>query len=197
MTSLPRNFNNEKNEMMMKLMEGDFDPAKFDEMMNKNYGDGYYDEDEKEWKNDVDVREALKKDEEDVVVEKGAKDGGLYDDYDEAVEEDDANEKHLNTEWGQEEEEHYEEDDDGQQVGEERDETPLEKKLKEKMLDELYKLDYEDLIGDMPTRFKYRKVESNTYGLSTGEILFSRDTTLKQFDSTVQNRSKKAIHVDE
>ena len=46
-------------------------------------------------------------------------------------------------------------------------------------------------------RFKYRKVESNTYGLSTGEILFSRDTTLKQFDSTVQNRSKKAIHVDE
>ena len=98
MTSLPRNFNNEKNEMMMKLMEGDFDPAKFDEMMNKNYGDGYYDEDEKEWKNDVDVREALKKDEEDVVVEKGAKDGGLYDDYDEAVEEDDANEKHLNTE---------------------------------------------------------------------------------------------------
>ena len=86
----------------------------------------------------------------------------------------------------------YEDDDDGQQVGEERDETPLEKKLKEKMLD-----DYEDLIGDMPTRFKYRKVESNTYGLSTGDILFSRDTTLKQFDSTVQNRSKNAIHVDE
>ena len=100
------------------------------------------------------MREALKKDEEDVVVEKGVKDGGLYDDYDEAVEEDDANEKHLNTEWGQEEEEHYEDDDDGQQVGEERDETHLEKKLKEKMLDELYKLDYEDLIGDMPTRFK-------------------------------------------
>jgi len=69
--------------------------------------------------------------------------------------------------------------------------------LKEKMLDELYKLDYEYLIGIMPTRFKYRKVESNTYGLSTGDILFSRDTTLKQFDSTVQNRSKKAIHVDE
>ena len=90
--------NNIDEETMMKLMEGDFDPAKFDEMMNKNYGDGYYDEDEKEWTNDVDVREALKKDEEDVVVEEGAKDGGLYDDYDEAVEEDDANEKHLNTE---------------------------------------------------------------------------------------------------
>jgi protein KRI1 len=35
----------------------------------------------------------------------------------------------------------------------------------------------------MPTRFKYRQVEKNTYGLSTEEILFARDATLKQFVS--------------
>ena len=51
------------------------------------------------------------------------------------------------------------------------------------MLDELYKLDYEDIIGDMPTRFSYRKVEPNSYGLSPEEVLYSRDTTLKQFVS--------------
>merc|ERR1719458_172669 len=35
----------------------------------------------------------------------------------------------------------------------------------------------------MTTRFKYHKVEPNDYGLSNEEILFARDTTLKQYVS--------------
>ena len=55
--------------------------------------------------------------------------------------------------------------------------------MKSKMQDELYKLDYEDIVAGMPTRFKYRTVEPNDYGLTTQEILFARDGTLKQFVS--------------
>ena len=55
--------------------------------------------------------------------------------------------------------------------------------MRESMVDEFYKLNYEDLIGDILTWFKYRTVDKNRYVLSTREILFSKDTALKHLVS--------------
>jgi protein KRI1 len=164
---------------IMKMLEGDYDPEKFEEAMKAAYGDDFYQKDDTQWRSDKDVVETLKNDEDVVdVVGQDDLDGGLYDNYGEG--EGDEN----NGEDEEYPDEEMEEDEDDDIIGgEQEEETDLQKKIKTKMQEELYKLDYEDVVAGMPTRFKYRQVEANDYGLSTEEILLARDTTLKQFVS--------------
>ncbi|XP_058107572.1 uncharacterized protein LOC131251085 [Magnolia sinica] len=58
-----------------------------------------------------------------------------------------------------------------------------EKVALDKDLEEYYKLDYEDTIGDLKTRFKYMSVPSNRYGLNAAELLMADDKDLNQYVS--------------
>jgi protein KRI1 len=61
----------------------------------------------------------------------------------------------------------------------------------ESLLDDYYNLDFEDLIGggSVKTRFKYRKVASEDFGLTEDEILLLDDKQLNKLVSLKKYRS--------
>ncbi|KAL0360206.1 UNVERIFIED_CONTAM: protein KRI1 [Sesamum radiatum] len=87
-------------------------------------------------------------------------------------------------------------DEDEKDIGEDGDDEPkegkrkrkrkpseVEKAVREQLMEEYYKLDYEDTIGDLKTRFKYKTVKAKRYGLTPEEVLMMDDKDLNQYVS--------------
>lgn len=138
-------------------------------MMQRQFGDAYYEgEEDATWlsraQEDEELRGLLLEDDPDLAVdeEDDLADVGPDDEVDE----------------GDYEEPQEDEEDDGSTHR-----SSKGKKVVADMLDELYQLDYEDIVAGIPCRFKYRKVEAEDYGLSADDILEAEDAELNQYVS--------------
>lgn len=132
-------------------LDEDFDPNEYDRKMQEAFGDSYYQGEDVEIGNEVDEEEGI--------IEKPN-----FDDEDEEL--------GLPKGWDKKL---------GFAAAHKTQKVSFKDKIAvDKNLEEYYKLDYEDMIGDLPTRFRYRGVKPNTYGLDVADILTADDKELNQ-----------------
>ena len=134
-------------------LDDDFDPTAHDKMMQKIFDQSYYSDD----------------DEDDAVDAVGAEVPNDNDASDSAAPEEEHDGK-AHTQKSQQDKSNKEQ--------KQKKELPPEI---QKLLDEEFQLDYEDVVGGVATRFKYKKVEPNDYGLTTEEILNATDAELRRW----------------
>lgn len=159
-------------------LDGDWDPEKHDQQMAELYereaDADAIDEEKPQWDDDIDVADIVPLEDEDEDEgktkkskkkkkkkhdESGMDEGGV--DIDEMDAEVQKSYIGDDEEWDGSEE--------------------MRKRKLEEYMDELYGLEFNDMVGDMPTRFKYAKVPSQTYGLTPAEILMATDAELNSY----------------
>ncbi|XP_062552314.1 protein KRI1 homolog [Armigeres subalbatus] len=192
-------------------LESDFDPEEHDRRMQRMFDDGYYGVDEGDQKPEFpDLDEELgieNYDREKIDSDEQEKDdGGPHCEDDDFVMDADYEENQKKKKSKKKfEEELLEATGSKKKKGKKtsrfaevlKKEKPIfnpeDEKTYGEYIDEYYKLDYEDIIGDTPCRFRYVETVPNDFGLSVEEILMANTRELNRWASvkkTVQIRPK-------
>nr|XP_033332329.1 protein KRI1 homolog [Megalopta genalis] len=190
-------------------LEGDFDPDEYDKKMTEIFNDDYYTAPEEDIKPEFpDIDEELE-------IE------STWDNYDPTAEnnyayaEEGYKEPHcedenfnMDADYNPFENNHTEENDTKKKKRRRKSkfaELIAQKKPKfdpqqyrsyKEYFDKYYSLNYEDMIGDIPCRFKYRQVVPNDYGLSVEEILVADDKELNKWCSLKKALQHKPDHAE-
>ena len=181
-----------------QMLSGDFDPEAHDRMMASAFGTKYYEAGEDESEDDL-LDEMFEKE-----LEAISKYGSADDDVDvlrstrsPAVPAEIRTKANLPEADQQDETVH----DDEQRPGDtaEPNEKTVERTQEDvkRLLAEYHSLDFEDTVGGIKTRFRYKEVEPETYGMNIEEILQLDDKELNQIvglktvTATYRDRSRK------
>jgi hypothetical protein len=169
-------------ETLAKLMEEEFDPDKFSKIMDEAYGEDFYGEEDIAWKSDKDVKQSMVKDNEDLLLEGEYYDDDNEDSYNDANDDvDEGGNDDVDTSGADIDEDYYYAEEDVE-------ESSLDRQLKQKMLDELYKLDYEDKIN-----------KKNIENLKNGVLKFVIDDIYKlkniKLDLKKIHNNNNEIHI--
>ncbi|KAG6886320.1 hypothetical protein C0993_006730 [Termitomyces sp. T159_Od127] len=149
-------------------LDADWDPAAHDRQMAELYHDGDdVDHEKPQWDEDIDIGDIVVDDEEPTKQKKKKKKKKAKGEDDDAgvdVADMDADVEAMNV-------------DDEEWDGTEE----MRKRVLDKYMDELYGLDFNDLVGGLPTRFKYTPVQSDNFALTPAEILMATDQELNEY----------------
>lgn len=188
-------------------LDGDFDPNEYDKKMSEMFNDDYYGAPEEDIKPEFpDIDEELE-------IE------STWDNYDpntnEAYDEEEHKGPHcededFNMDADYDASKGNQTEEDGTKKRKRRRKSKFAELMAQKKpkfdpqqyqsyqeyFDKYYSLNYEDMIGDIPCRFKYRKVVPNDYGLSVEEVLMADDKELNKWCSLKKALQYKPDHAE-
>ena len=167
-------------ERMLAMLDEDWDESNYEQMMNSQFDDTYYEEQD----DTFDKREVTEGEDE------------QYQDYKEEEEEGEGNGERSDS--GKRDKKKNKKNKKGEAKGEdasvyEEENEEGHKHRVKALLEELQDLEYEGASSDTQTRFRYREVEPESYGLETEEIL---QATEKELNSVVGLRKISAYYED-
>lgn len=169
-------------------LEGEFKPEEFDQQMAEAFDDDYYEGEEEPVKPVFEHDDYIDDEEFDDDDEEGDEEGD-GDQWDDAAAEHEAYDENfiMDADYAPEPEQEVENKKDKKKKKKSKSEQESEdlgeeaKETLDSFLEQSYALDFDDIAGGMPTRFRYRQVASNDFGLTAEELLFGEERQLRKW----------------